>query len=89
MNNNTKPDLPQGYYQHYKGRYYQVVDLAMHSETAEWLVIYRALYGDFGLWARPATMFSENVDIAGELSPRFSYVGSTLSKALSSLANTP
>lgn len=74
MNNNTKPPVANGYYQHYKGAYYQVIDCARHSETEEWLVIYRALYGDFGLWARPATMFCENVEIAGELLPRFQFI---------------
>ena len=75
MNNKAKPALAPGYYQHYKGAYYQLLDLARHSETEEWLAIYRALYADFGLWARPATMFAENVEIAGELLPRFQYVG--------------
>ena len=74
MNNNTKPPVANGYYQHYKGAYYQVIDCARHSETEEWLVIYRALYGDFGLWARPAAMFCENVEIAGELLPRFQFI---------------
>lgn len=75
MNNNIRPPLQPGYYQHYKGAYYQVIDCARHSETEQWLVIYRALYGDFGLWARPLQMFMENVEIAGELLPRFQYVG--------------
>lgn len=75
MNNISKPELALGYYQHYKGQYYQVLQLARHSETAEWLVIYRALYGDYGLWARPLGMFIENVEIAGELLPRFQFLG--------------
>lgn len=77
MNNVLKPPLEPGYYQHYKGAYYQVIDCARHSETEQWLVIYRALYGDFGLWARPLDMFTENVEIAGELLPRFQYLGQT------------
>ena len=74
MNSNTKPPVAAGYYQHYKGAFYQVIDCARHSETEEWLVIYRALYGDFGLWARPADMFCQNVEIAGELLPRFLFI---------------
>ncbi|WP_423187013.1 DUF1653 domain-containing protein [Alishewanella sp. d11] len=74
MNNAIKPDIILGFYQHYKGRYYQVEALAQHSETLEWLVLYRALYGDYGLWARPASMFIENVEIAGELIPRFQFL---------------
>lgn len=74
MNNAVKPPLEPGYYQHYKGAYYQVIDCARHSETEQWLVIYRALYGDFGLWARPLDMFTENVEIAGELLPRFLFI---------------
>ena len=75
--NNSKPPLEAGYYQHYKGAYYQVIDCARHSETEQWLVIYRALYGDFGLWARPLDMFTENVAIAGKSQPRFQYLGQT------------
>lgn len=74
MNNAVNPPLQSGYYQHYKGAYYQVIDCARHSETEQWLVIYRALYGDFGLWARPLDMFTENVEIAGELLPRFLFI---------------
>ena len=74
MNNAVNPPLQRGYYQHYKGAYYQVIDCARHSETEQWLVIYRALYGDFGLWARPLDMFTENVEIAGELLPRFLFI---------------
>ena len=73
--NNAEMPINIGYYQHYKGAYYQVIDCARHSETEEWLVIYRALYGEFGLWARPLQMFAENVEIAGELIPRFQYLG--------------
>ncbi len=78
MNSNTKPTVAPGYYQHYKGPYYQVIDLAKHSESGDWLVIYRALYAEQGLWARPASMFMENVEIAGELIPRFQYLGTEL-----------
>ena len=74
MNNNNNAPLQLGFYQHYKGPFYQVIDCARHSETEEWLVIYRALYGDYGLWARPLNMFTENVEIAGELIPRFQFI---------------
>lgn len=71
------PAIACGYYQHYKGQYYQVLELARHSETEEWLVIYRALYGDFGLWARPAAMFSEHILLGDNLVSRFQYLGDT------------
>jgi len=69
------PPLPAaptpGQYQHYKGGQYRVVGLARHSETLETLVVYEALYGTGGLWVRPATMFTEEVTIAGLRQPRF------------------
>ena len=60
-----------GIYRHYKGQYYEVLGVARHSETEESLVIYRALYGDYGLWARPLAMFCETVTREGESCPRF------------------
>lgn len=70
------PTLQSGYYQHYKGPYYQVVELARHSETDEWLVLYRPMYGERALWARPLTMFTELVELQGQQVPRFRYIGS-------------
>ncbi|MDO5059787.1 MAG: DUF1653 domain-containing protein [Neisseria sp.] len=72
--NAPKPDLPNGIYRHYKGNLYQVTGLARHSESGEWLAVYQALYGDFGLWVRPAGMFAETV--AGEHGdvPRFKLI---------------
>ena len=65
-----------GRYRHYKGKDYQVIGLARHSETEEILVVYKLLYGDFSLWVRPATMFVETVTLdGGAVVPRFAYVG--------------
>ena len=63
--------LPPGVYRHYKGNDYQVISLARHSETREPMVVYRALYGEMGLWVRPMAMFLETVEIAGVRVPRF------------------
>lgn len=69
-----KPELRPGRYRHYKGKDYQVIDIARHSETEEKLVVYRCLYGDHSLWVRPLSMFQETVDVAGEQIPRFAWV---------------
>ena len=71
----TTPDPPPGRYQHYRGRFYEVLGVARHSETDEELVVYRPLYGDHGLWVRPKAMFVESVLIEGRETPRFRYVG--------------
>jgi hypothetical protein len=60
-----------GRYRHYKGRDYQVLGLARHSETLEELVVYRALYGDMELWVRPRGVFLEIVSVDGVEQPRF------------------
>lgn len=73
----NKPTLQPGRYRHYKGKDYQVLDLARHSETEEWLVVYRCLYGDHSLWVRPLSMFRETVELAGEQVPRFARIGDT------------
>ena len=67
--------IQPGLYEHYKGKQYKVIGVAKHSETIEEMVVYRALYGDHDLWARPLTMFLEEVEINGERAPRFKYVG--------------
>lgn len=64
-----------GKYRHYKGKEYEVIGTAKHSETLEELVVYRALYGEHGLWARPIAMFLERVEVNGEKMPRFKFVG--------------
>ncbi len=71
--------LKLGKYEHFKGKQYEVVGLARHSETLEELVIYKALYkseefGDNALWARPLSMFIDNVEKDGKQVPRFRYM---------------
>ncbi len=72
--------LPGGKYRHYKtGKLYQIIGIALHSETREELVIYKALYhceefDENQLWARPKTMFFETLTHNGQIVPRFSYV---------------
>ena len=63
-----------GKYRHYKGNEYEVLGVARHSETMEELVVYRALYGERGLWVRPRTMFTESVVVDGRRVPRFGLV---------------
>jgi hypothetical protein len=65
---------PPGLYRHYKGNLYEVVDTVRHSETLEPLTLYRALYGEKGLWVRPAAMFQEEVEIDGVRQARFAKV---------------
>lgn len=69
-------DLKPGRYRHFKGNEYELIAVARHSETLEEMVVYRALYGEGGLWVRPASMWSEQVDRDGYSGPRFSYIGS-------------
>lgn len=65
---------PPGLYRHYKGNLYEVVNTVRHSETLELLTLYRALYGEHGLWVRPAAMFNDEVVIGGVRQPRFTKV---------------
>ena len=67
-------ELAAGRYRHYKGKEYEVIAVATHSETEERLVVYRLLYGDFSYWVRPLTMFLEHVDVNGVQQPRFQLV---------------
>lgn len=66
------PTAAPGLYRHYKGNLYEVIDTVRHSETLEAMTLYRALYGERGLWVRPAAMFLETVEVAGMRMPRFS-----------------
>ncbi|MFR4251123.1 MAG: DUF1653 domain-containing protein [Christensenellales bacterium] len=67
--------LQQGKYRHFKGKEYQVLCVATHSETLEKYVVYRALYGECGVWVRPLSMFTESVTRDGKTQPRFAYLG--------------
>lgn len=67
--------MQKGIYQHYKGNQYQVIDTVKHSESEELLVLYKALYGEQGLWVRPYEMFFESVTVEGKELPRFKYIG--------------
>lgn len=67
-------ELKKGKYRHFKGGEYELVDIARHSETCEEMVVYRALYGEHGLWVRPAAMWTEEVDRDGYHGPRFVYI---------------
>lgn len=67
--------IKPGRYRHFKGKEYEVLGVARHSETEEDLVVYRALYGDFGLWVRPVSMWNETVERDGKTFRRFTYIG--------------
>ena len=60
-----------GRYRHFKGAEYEVLGIAKHSETLEEYVVYRALYGEMGIWVRPRSMFLEEVEREGKRQPRF------------------
>ena len=67
-------EIRPGRYRHFKGNEYQVLGTAIHSETGEPMVVYQALYGDHGLWVRPAAMWSEMICGDGYTGPRFTLV---------------
>ena len=68
-------ELKPGKYRHFKGNEYELIGIARHSETMEPMVVYRALYGEGGLWVRPAAMWTETVNREGYHGPRFQYDG--------------
>lgn len=79
MNDHDLPPLiqtPPGLYRHYKGGLYEVIDTVRHSESLEPMTLYRALYGQRGLWVRPAAMFLERVTIDGVEQASFQAVSS-------------
>ena len=67
--------LKKGIYKHFKGNKYELLDIAKHSETLEEMVVYKALYGDGGIWVRPGSMWDEEVEIEGKKVKRFTYLG--------------
>lgn len=71
-----KEIIPGAIYQHYKGKQYRVIGIGKHSESLEEVVLYEALYDNpLGrLWARPITMWSEGVEVSGEIVPRFKFL---------------
>ena len=68
-------EIKPGRYRHFKGGEYEVLGLATHSETEEPMVVYRQLYGERGLWVRPAAMCNETVERDGKTCRRFTYIG--------------
>ena len=68
-------EMKTGKYRHFKGNEYELIGIASHSETMEPMVVYRALYGEQGLWVRPAAMWNEIVERDGYCGPRFQYIG--------------
>lgn len=64
-----------GKYRHFKGNEYRVLYTATHSETLEEYVVYQALYGEGGIWVRPASMWNETVERDGKTFKRFEYMG--------------
>ncbi|MBS0272549.1 MAG: DUF1653 domain-containing protein [Proteobacteria bacterium] len=67
-------ELRLGLYQHYRGNFYHVIGLSRHSETLEMLVVYQALYEDYGLWVRPLDLFQGMVEEKGQIIPRFKFI---------------
>ena len=68
-------DIKLGRYRHFKGNEYEVIAIAKHSETTEDYVVYKALYGNGGMWVRPASMWNETVERDGKTFKRFEFIG--------------
>ena len=71
-------DIRPGRYRHFKGNEYMVLHIARHSETTEPMVVYQALYGDHGIWVRPASMWNETVEHDGKTVRRFEFCGESV-----------
>ena len=67
-------EIRKGRYRHFKGNEYEVIGIATHSETNEEMVIYKALYGENGLWVRPASMWNEVIERDGKVFRRFEFI---------------
>ena len=89
-------EVNPGPYRHFKGNNYIVEDIAIHSETGEQMVVYRACYGDRLLFVRPLSMFTEEVEFEGQRVPRFrpldkeevvQFISETLGKQIADIAN--
>jgi len=78
-------NLKPGLYRHYKGNNYYVFQIAHHSETREALVVYQCLYGDYSWWVRPLSMFTETVEIGGEIIQRFQFIRELTDEQLTEL----
>lgn len=68
-------EIKKGRYRHFKGMEYEVIDIALHSETEEEFVVYKALYGEGKTWIRPVKMWNETVERNGKIYKRFQYIG--------------
>lgn len=68
-------DICPGRYRHFKGKEYEVIGIARHSETEEAMVVYRQLYGEHGIWVRPAAMWHEEIERDGKVFRRFERIG--------------
>ena len=70
------------YYRHFKGNIYKVLHIAKHSETLEYMVVYQAMYGEHGIWVRPADMFEEVIEREGKIFRRFEPISEDEAKSI-------
>ena len=74
--------LKKGFYKHFKGNIYELLDIAKNSETLEEMVLYRACYGEKALWVRPLSMWDEKIERDGKTFKRFTYIGEKMEDVL-------